>query len=155
MTRFSCHGTRVDLTPLSDGSSETPEKIMLPTREPLGFGGWCSFSSHIAHFSQKSKLYGRQMRISDMRRRSNADRWLTIMGSAAETLKWARQQKAPPHQPHPAQSPAPDRGENCSTGAHIPVYEYLRMTQLLIATSSLNSFAWAGQIRQTSDAALQ
>jgi hypothetical protein len=58
MTRSSCHGTRVDLTPLSDGSSETPKKIMLPTREPFRYGGWCSFFPYIAHFSQKSKLYG-------------------------------------------------------------------------------------------------
>jgi hypothetical protein len=33
MTRFSCHDTRVDLTPLSDGSSETPKKIMAPNGE--------------------------------------------------------------------------------------------------------------------------
>src|ERR1700731_4355000 len=59
MTRSSCHVTRVDLTPLSDGSSETPDKIMLPNREPFRYGGWCSFFAYIAHFSQKSKLYGR------------------------------------------------------------------------------------------------
>src|SRR5438445_152135 len=58
MTRFSCHDTRVDLTPLSDGSSETPKKIYAPNGELFTYGGWCSFFPYIAHFSQKSKLYG-------------------------------------------------------------------------------------------------
>src|SRR5258708_20966771 len=32
---------------------------MLPKGGAVRYGGWCSFSAYIAHFSQKSKLYGR------------------------------------------------------------------------------------------------
>src|SRR5258708_9895181 len=32
---------------------------MLPNEGAVRYGGWCSFFAYIAHFSQKSKLYGR------------------------------------------------------------------------------------------------
>src|SRR5215510_6310943 len=59
MTRSSCHDTqRKLLTPLPDDFAWNTPKRRLPGRERPDSRGFRHFFVYIAHFPQKSKLYG-------------------------------------------------------------------------------------------------
>jgi hypothetical protein len=60
MTRFSCHDTRVGLTPLFDGSSEKKKKNPLPTS---GAAGICSFHWSYSTFSAEIKALRRRKTV--------------------------------------------------------------------------------------------